>query len=319
MNKQPLISIAIPFYNEEKFLGESIKSLLNQTYRDITIILSDNCSTDASYSIAQSFAAADNRIKLIKHESNIGAVPNFTFTRDFATTKYFMWLGAHDLINENFIEEAINFLENNHDSVLFFPKACYFEEYGSWLEDADSEIESNSTHPQERMMRVVTKLDKCTAVHGVFKLNTLKQIPFDNKGVDSLLLFLTAYHGVIQSSKCTSYYRRIVRKETQEEFIKRMKEFKIGNADNVETYRDGVYMVYFKYLNQLSGFNFIEKLNLILKLKDLFAYRYGKAFSWTQIFSYFIKVDFRLQVLFLLFSAMIFNITKSLKRKVGIS
>jgi glycosyltransferase involved in cell wall biosynthesis len=316
MQNSPLITIAVPFYNEEKYLRQTLQSLLKQTEKNIRIVLADNNSTDSSFAIASEFANTDTRIKLIKHEENIGAIENFVFTRDVSETKYFMWLGAHDCLKDEFIEEAVNYLEQNNDVVLYYPKACYFEVFESWLDDANSEIESSDSLPVNRMMKVVTKLYKCTALHGVFKLDILNKVPFDRRGVDNLLLFLIASHGQIKSSSTTNYYRRIVRKETKEEFIQRMKEFKIGISNNINLYRDEVYMVHFKYLHTLSHLTFSQKLQLIVALKDLFTYRFAHSFSWFSIFKYFIT-NFNIRVILLLLPANILNVLHNVKNKIN--
>lgn len=64
----PFVTIGIPVYNEEKFVAETILSALNQTYKNIRIIISDNCSTDRTFEIAAKYAQVDGRIKLIRHE-----------------------------------------------------------------------------------------------------------------------------------------------------------------------------------------------------------------------------------------------------------
>src|SRR6516162_10132302 len=117
MKENVFVTIAIPVYNEEKFLLETIQSAINQSYKNIRIIISDNCSTDASFEIASKFAKQDNRIELIRHEKNIGALENFIFALSKCNTQYFMWLGAHDLLLPGFIEEAVNKM-NGDPSIL---------------------------------------------------------------------------------------------------------------------------------------------------------------------------------------------------------
>ena len=65
-NPEPLVSICIPVFNGEKTIAKTIDSLINQTYKNIEIIVIDNCSSDATVKIVQEFN--DARIKIIRSE-----------------------------------------------------------------------------------------------------------------------------------------------------------------------------------------------------------------------------------------------------------
>lgn len=62
IEEQPLVSVILTSYNHERFIGESIKSILNQTYSNIELAIVDDCSTDNSWQIIQDYAKQDNRI-----------------------------------------------------------------------------------------------------------------------------------------------------------------------------------------------------------------------------------------------------------------
>lgn len=63
MNKK--VSIIVPIYNAQVYLAKNIKSIVNQDYRNLEIILVNDCSTDGSFDICQKFAKQDSRIKLV--------------------------------------------------------------------------------------------------------------------------------------------------------------------------------------------------------------------------------------------------------------
>lgn len=71
MLNQPLVSVFLPYYNDEKFLEYSIKSVLEQSYENFELILLNHASTDSSYNIAHSFQ--DFRIKHVDMSINLGA------------------------------------------------------------------------------------------------------------------------------------------------------------------------------------------------------------------------------------------------------
>lgn len=73
-NKNSKVSVIIPFYNSRKFLRRAVISAINQTHRNIEIILVDDCSNDGSYKIAKEFQKTDKRIKVIRTLKNSGTV-----------------------------------------------------------------------------------------------------------------------------------------------------------------------------------------------------------------------------------------------------
>jgi glycosyltransferase involved in cell wall biosynthesis len=114
---KPKIIIGMPAYNASEFIHNSITSLLNQSYKNFILIISDNGSTDDTKLICEQFVKQDKRIKYIHHKINRGYVWNFNFLLNQANSEYFMWAGADDIWHPNFIEKNINFLEKNETFV----------------------------------------------------------------------------------------------------------------------------------------------------------------------------------------------------------
>ena len=73
----PRVSFAIPVCNAERFLGRAINSLLDQEFKDIEIVVSDNASTDGTRDLMQGFSQRDKRVRYIRNEKNIGQIENF--------------------------------------------------------------------------------------------------------------------------------------------------------------------------------------------------------------------------------------------------
>jgi glycosyltransferase involved in cell wall biosynthesis len=102
----PLVTIAIPTYNRaEWFLSSAIRSAVEQTYRNLQILVSDNCSIDNTEEVVTGFK--DRRILYYKHNINIGANNNFNFCVEQAKGKYFLLLHDDDLIDPDFVERCI--------------------------------------------------------------------------------------------------------------------------------------------------------------------------------------------------------------------
>ena len=114
----PKVTVGIPVFNGAQFLRKSIESVVNQSYRDIEIIISDNCSTDKTRSICLDYAARDKRIRYIRQVKNHGSINNFVFLLSEARGKYFMWAGADDFLDVNWINALLEICEK-HESLAF--------------------------------------------------------------------------------------------------------------------------------------------------------------------------------------------------------
>lgn len=112
----PLVSIGVPTYNRPNLLEKVLSCLTAQTYQNLEILVSDNCSPDlAVEKIGKAYADKDQRITYIRQTENKGAEFNFKFVFEGSAGKYYMWLADDDIISERFIEEAVKFLEVNPD------------------------------------------------------------------------------------------------------------------------------------------------------------------------------------------------------------
>lgn len=114
--KHSLISVIVPVYNVEKYLNKCIKSILNQTYSNLEIILVDDGSTDSSNKICQDWAKIDKRIILIK-QKNQGAGKARNTALDIATGDFIAFVDSDDYINEFMFEEMLNLVNDDIDIV----------------------------------------------------------------------------------------------------------------------------------------------------------------------------------------------------------
>jgi glycosyltransferase involved in cell wall biosynthesis len=99
---QPLVTIGIPTRNRAYLLEQTIKSVLNQTYKNIEIIVSDNCSDDNTEEIVRKFGR-DKNIYYYRQNTNIGMVNNWNFCLDKANGEFFLLLSDDDILEEDAI------------------------------------------------------------------------------------------------------------------------------------------------------------------------------------------------------------------------
>jgi glycosyltransferase involved in cell wall biosynthesis len=136
-DRWPRVSIIIPTYNQKDFLKEALESALAQDYRNLEIIVGDDHSTDGTDKVMQHYAKADNRIKYIRHNENLGPGNNSSYLLyNHTDAKYFMILNHDDyLIKNDYISQAVDFL-SDHPNVSFVWANCrmYNNETGKFTE-----------------------------------------------------------------------------------------------------------------------------------------------------------------------------------------
>ncbi len=107
-----LVSIIVPNYNSEKFLKETIDSVLAQTYENWELLIVDDCSTDGSVEIIRSYK--DSRIVLYENETNCGAAYSRNVALQKARGKWIAFLDSDDLWTEEKLEKQVAFMEENN-------------------------------------------------------------------------------------------------------------------------------------------------------------------------------------------------------------
>lgn len=103
----PLLSVIVPIYNTEKYLEKCIKSIVNQSYKDIEIILVDDGSTDGSKSVCNKFVKEDNRIKYV-YKENEGEIFARGTGLDYASGKYVIFVDSDDYVDDEYCEVLVN-------------------------------------------------------------------------------------------------------------------------------------------------------------------------------------------------------------------
>lgn len=122
--RQKLVSIVLPVYNGEKCLSQSIESVLSQTYKNIELIIVNDCSTDNSQQIAEEWAYKDNRVKVVINEQNQKLPESLNIGFRNASGDYFTWTSDDNYYRDTAIEEMVSFLESRQDVDLVY---CDFE------------------------------------------------------------------------------------------------------------------------------------------------------------------------------------------------
>lgn len=112
--EMPLVSIIMPAYNADAFINETIHSVINQTYTNWELLITEDCSTDNTKTILQHDFINDTRIHVFYNHTNLGAAISRNNSLYHAKGEYIAFLDADDLWDTNKLEEQIKFMKSNN-------------------------------------------------------------------------------------------------------------------------------------------------------------------------------------------------------------
>ncbi|MEJ5173390.1 MAG: glycosyltransferase [Hydrogenothermaceae bacterium] len=115
--KNPKVSILIATYNQEDYIKEAVNSALNQSYENIEVIVSDDCSTDNTFKVLLDIK--DERVKIYRNQKNIGRIANHRkLLYEYATGDFVAFLDGDDFyIYDNFVKDAVDIFLNYDDVI----------------------------------------------------------------------------------------------------------------------------------------------------------------------------------------------------------
>jgi glycosyltransferase involved in cell wall biosynthesis len=116
---QPLVSIILPTYNGAKYLAQSLQSCINQSYKNIDIIIVNDCSTDDTLNIAQSFAEKDERVTIITNSINKKLPLSLNTGFEIAKGDYFTWTSDDNYYALTAIETMVDAITSNKCGLVY--------------------------------------------------------------------------------------------------------------------------------------------------------------------------------------------------------
>jgi glycosyltransferase involved in cell wall biosynthesis len=176
MNNQPKLSIGLPVYNGEKFLEAALDALLEQTFQDFEIIISDNASTDRTADICKTYIAKDSRISYYRNETNIGCARNFNRVFELSSGEYFKWASYDDLHHPTFLTKCIEILDDNPSIILCHSLVKFIDEKNQIIGDYDIHFHTDSFKVHQRFDELLAK-HLCYQCYGVIRRNALNVAP----------------------------------------------------------------------------------------------------------------------------------------------
>ena len=173
--KAPRLTLGLPVFNGERFLGETLDSLLDQSFTDFVLVIADNGSTDGTEEICRRYAASDRRIRYVRHPRNIGAIPNHNFLLESATTELFKWTAADDLYGRDLLSRCIAALDEHPDVVLSHVDKATIDERGEIVQVFEYGLPTDSTDVTRRFHGLVVG-DGQDDEYGVIRTAVLRDV-----------------------------------------------------------------------------------------------------------------------------------------------
>lgn len=206
----PRVSIGLPVFNGEKYLPESLDSVLAQTYGDFELIISDNASTDRTAEICNEYALKDQRIRYSRNESNLGAAANYNRVFRLATAPYFRWVSHDDLSAPELLERCVDILDRFPDVVLCYPKTVVIDAAGRPITKHEDDLHLRQERPHERLSKYISAINLANSVFGLIRSDALRRTrligPYS--GSDLILLMELCMIGKYHEIPAYLFFRR---------------------------------------------------------------------------------------------------------------
>jgi len=187
----PMVTVGMPVYNAEKYLAESVESILAQDYEDFEFIISDNGSDDGTHDICRHYEEKDSRIKYYRYPKNLGSQKNYRHVLEAASGKYFMWNASDDLREPTMLTECLPVLENDPSIVVCYPRTKSINENGEFLNIAKDYVKADQETPKERFASILWNLALCNALYGLMRTDALHEVRWpatSSHGSDHIVL-----------------------------------------------------------------------------------------------------------------------------------
>ena len=198
----PQITVALPVYNGERYLDRAIRSVLDQSWRDLELVVVDNASSDATEEIARRAADRDDRVRYVRQPENVGAVGNFNTGLALARGTFFCWLAHDDWLAPEYLERCLAEL-GDHDLVVCSTMMGVTDESGEIFRiQRERLVGADAAHPRQRLHSMLWTLQDPTApVFGLIRVATLRRVG----GMPSVpepdrhLLYALSLHGKLRA------------------------------------------------------------------------------------------------------------------------
>lgn len=208
---EPLVTIGLPVYNGERYLAHAIDCLLNQTFRDFVVLISDNASTDRTGEICRQYASQDARIRYHRNRNNIGMAGNYNLTFSMARSKYFRWATSDDYCDLEMLQDAVQVMESDPSLALCYPRALFVDENEKELNPWKDDLHLMQDDATLRFCVVVKRIWKVHHHLGLMRVDCMRRTGLFAKHVGSDVGFVAemSLYGKFCQIEKHQFFRRV--------------------------------------------------------------------------------------------------------------
>lgn len=262
------ISIGMPVWNGEAFIKDAITSILNQTYDNFELIISDNGSSDGTEIICKNFVEQDKRIKYFRSPINKGGFINFLTVLNKSAGEYFMWGAADDCWDSNWLETLIE--ECIKNNCIAFGRIKQIDSYGKIIPYPTDNKNLTFVGPlyirRSKFFFCPGVFGKANLIYGMYprKILTAENLSVLGGGYkhsDMLFLYQLLKNNKIQANLDTYFYKRVP--EFHMSSIYRKKNLNLYKIDGLKNVVSGIESIFGYYKGYCQMSSFIENIVLI--------------------------------------------------------
>jgi glycosyltransferase involved in cell wall biosynthesis len=211
--QKPMVGLGMPLYNQTRHLPEALNSLINQTYANFKLIISDDSTEPGPGQIVKSFADRDQRIFYHKNGNRKGLVDNWRNCVHLAgNVDYFAWVGDHDLWHPNWLESMVQALNSHESVVLVYPQTVNIDEHGEiQKKKIKPGISTLALNERERVKAVCEQgRGFGNMIYGLFRAQALHRAGIFPRVIwpDVILCLRMLLQGDIHQVEAELWYRR---------------------------------------------------------------------------------------------------------------
>ena len=208
----PKISVGMPVFNGERYIGTAIESVLNQTVGDFELIIADNASTDRTRDICLQYVA-DPRVRYFRNETNVGAARNYNLVFGEARAPYFRWANADDLSGPSLHAECLRCLEERPDAVVAYGQTSIIDDDGEVTGQYDDNLDLQHAHPCRRFADFFKRVGLTNIIYGLIRTSALRQTALMGRGTfpaaDTNLMAELTLYGTFVKVPNAEFFRRM--------------------------------------------------------------------------------------------------------------
>jgi glycosyltransferase involved in cell wall biosynthesis len=213
-----LISVGMPVYNGEPYLEQAIKCVLDQTYENFELIISDNASTDSTEEICRHFAKADKRIVYIRNKVNIGAARNYNQVFSHSKGQFFRWHNADDLCDPQIHELCLSVLMKKPDTILSYGKTQLIDQQGLNISSYEDNLNLQQDKASERFKAFFRQVGLTNVIYGLMRRSAVEKTQLMGNGTyyasDTNFMAELTLYGKFYELPQTLFFRRMHEKSS---------------------------------------------------------------------------------------------------------